>query len=74
MEDMTYGAPTGSKDMEGLLKDMSKAWLDRQKERHRWDQSQKQRQKKISNKIKGSVEDKADEGILEKSEILLKCH
>lgn len=74
MEDMTYGAPTGSRDMEGLLKGMSKEWLDRQKERHRWDQSQKQRQKKISNKIKGSVEVKDDEDILENSEILLKGH
>jgi len=74
MEDLTYGAHTGSRDMEGLLKDMSKEWLHKQKERHGWDQSQKQRQKKISNKIKYSVEVKDDDDRLEKFQISLKCH
>lgn len=29
MEDMTYGKPTGSRDMEGFLNDLSTEWLDR---------------------------------------------
>lgn len=46
MKDMTLWAHTGNRNMESLPKDMSNEWLDRQKERHRWEWSKGQRQKK----------------------------